>query len=141
MNRVLVLAAMTLAVALPSRAQLHFVQSPKSCEYKKSSVQQKKVALYGDAAIAYLYEKVLQKGEHVKYYWSRANGRIYYRDNHTHQAFWVTSVPHAPIIVDASKARQFSDVRGYNNRKTGRRIRGYGSTGLIFRSSQSNDLS
>ncbi len=72
------------------------------------------VKLYGEAALAYLAQNVLRKGEHVIYYRSM-NGLIYYRDNKTHQAIYYTFTPNAPIVVDAVKAKPYSNVRSYNS--------------------------
>lgn len=89
-----------------------------------STGQKVAITLAGAAALYYLYNKnknKQQQGAQGKYYLSK-NGRVYYRDaqNRPH---WVTPPP-GGIQVSEQEARQYRDFQGYNNRPTGRDLRG-----------------
>lgn len=90
----------------------------------------KKVAivLAGAALLYYLHKhNVEQNGQHVQYYRSKKNGRIYYRDPSTHQAHYVT--PAASYQVDSQEAAQLQQYQGYNNQGTGQDYQAAGDTG------------
>ncbi len=85
----------------------------------------KAVALYGAAALAYLYH--VHSDGTPQYYRSVANGRIYYRDAKTHQAIYVAP-PTKPIIVPAQEAMNYKEYAGYNGQKNGQKFGGYDSS-------------
>jgi len=93
---------------------------------KGLSTTQKVAILGGAAALFYLYNRNKNKkgeGAQGQYYLSK-NGRVYYRDaqNRPH---WVTP-PSEGIRVPEEEAARYRDFQGYNNRPTGRDLRGLG---------------
>ncbi|MFE1746130.1 hypothetical protein [Coleofasciculus sp. H7-2] len=89
-----------------------------------STGQKVAITLAGAAALYYLYNKnknKQQQGAQGKYYLSK-NGRVYYRDAQN-RAHWVTP-PAEGIRVPEEEAQQYRDFQGYNNRPTGRDLKG-----------------
>lgn len=95
-----------------------------------STAKKGAIVLAGAAALYYLYKKHQNKqaatGVDGQYYLSK-NGRVYYRDAE-HRAHWVTPPP-GGITVPADEAAQYSEFQGYDNRPTGRDLRGLAADG------------
>lgn len=91
--------------------------------------KQKMLLLAGAAALYYIYKKrqnaQAQAGPEGKYFISKSNGRVYYRDLKT-GAFQYVSPPTQPIQVPMEEAREYSGYQGYNNGRSGKQFGGYG---------------
>lgn len=91
----------------------------------------KKVALLaGAAALYYIYNKRKAakeaSGPNGRYFVSKSNGRVYYRDLKTGN-FQYVSPPQQPIQVPADEASEYQGYQGFNNAQDGRGFGGYGS--------------
>jgi hypothetical protein len=97
-------------------------------EQKGMSTGKKVVLLAGAAALYYLYKKhqsaPAAEGPDGQYYLSK-NGRVYYRDAE-HRAHWVTP-PSEGIAVPEEQAAAYREFQGYENRSTGRDLKGLAS--------------
>ncbi|MDF2440187.1 MAG: hypothetical protein JWN98_1171 [Abditibacteriota bacterium] len=93
------------------------------------STRNKVVLLAGAAALYYLYNKRKQaqaQGPNGRYFVSKSNGRVYYRDLKTRR-FQYVSPPQQPLQVPASEAAAYQGYQGFNNAQNGRAFGGYGN--------------
>lgn len=93
------------------------------------TTKQKVVLLAGAAALYYVYKKhqaAKNQGPTGRYFVSKANGRVYYRDLKTGK-FQYVSPPQQPIPVPADEASEYQGYQGFNKGQGGRDFGGYGS--------------